>query len=433
VIKMFIEIASSLLFGSIAVYAKTKQSGGGSLGMNDGQKIQRIFSNTGLNVKEGDNILTAQLVRNKKRNWGRELVFRIPLGRSFEDYQNKVQAIQDGLNTKKRTKTFDFRAIKKLDFKNIIKKEKAHQKEVEMFYDGMLKIKIYNQPMPDKKLYSNIELQNGWKVPIGVTRTDAIFHDFDQIYNMLVGGAVGGGKSSFLDMLICHLLITQPEYVRFTLIDLKGGVEFSRFKDCQQVVGYAEEVIQAKDALGKVVENMKCTLALLKEKKARNVIEAGIQERHFIIIDEIGELASNKEVDKDTKKLKEECEYLLSNIARLGRALGIRVIVATQHPTADVVPIQVKRNCDARICYRVDGTSASMVVLDSPGAESLPIIRGRSIYKNGADKFVLQTPWIPDKEMANIIQLNVKDEMEVLDDEPKATGDFALFEDTPLS
>lgn len=431
---MLFEIASTLLFGSIAVYAKTKGSGaGGSIGMNEGQKIQRIFTNTGLSVKEGDKILTAQLVRNKKRSWGRELVFRIPLGRSFEDYQNKMHAIQDGLNTKKRTKTIDWEELKKLNFKNLVKLEQGYQKEVEMSYDGMLKIKIFNQAMPDKKLYSDIDLQSDWKVPMGATRTETIFHDFDQIYNMLVGGAVGGGKSSFLDMVIGHLLITQPENVKLTLIDLKGGVEFSRFKDCKQVVGYAEQPVEAKESLNAVVEEMKRILTILKEKKARNVIEAGIKERHFIIIDEIGELSSHKEVDKDTKKIKEECEYLLSNIARLGRAQGIRIIVATQHPTADVVPIQVKRNCDARLCYRVDGTSASMVVLDSPGAECLPVIRGRAIYKKGASKFTLQTPWMNDGEMEDMIQLNFRQGQEVAEDEPTATGDFALFENTPLS
>ncbi|MBH0166294.1 cell division protein FtsK [Fictibacillus sp. 7GRE50] len=430
---MLFEVASSLLFGSMALYAKTKQSGG--TGMSDGQKIQRIFSNTGLNVKEGEKILTAQLIRNNKRKWGRELVFRIPLGRSFEDYHKKINSIQDGLNTKKRNKTFDFQALIKFDIKNIMKKEKAAQKEIEMSYDGMLKIKIYNQPMPEKKNYKEIEIKDDWKVPIGVTRTEAIFHDFDSIYNMLVGGAVGGGKSAFLVMAICHLLQTQPENVWLTLIDLKGGVEFNRFKDCYQVVGYAEEVAQAKNALENVVSEMKQTLALLKVKRLRNVIEANLKRRHFIVIDEIGELASHKEVDKETKKLKEECEYLLSNICRLGRAMGVRVIVATQHPTADVVPIQVKRNCDARVCYKVDTVSASMVVLDSSGADQLPINPGRAIYKKGADKFILQTPWLSDVEADQIIKINSDSDAKesVVEDEQTSRNDFNLFEDTPLS
>jgi DNA segregation ATPase FtsK/SpoIIIE, S-DNA-T family len=427
---MIFEVASSLLFGTIALYSKTKQSNGG---MSEAHKIQRIFANTGLNVKEDNKVLTAQLIRNKKRAWGRELVFRIPLGRSFEDYQNKLNTIQDGINTKKRLWEIDFKALRQLDIKSILKKHKTTYKEVEMSYDGMLKIKIYNQPMPEKKNYNEIELKSGWKIPIGSTRNKTIFHDFDQIYNMLVGGAVGGGKSSFLDMLICHLLLTNPENVRFTLIDLKGGVEFNRFKVCKQVVGYVEEAAEAEEALQNVVEEMKRTLELLKEKNCRNVIEAGIKERHFIIIDEIGELASHKEVDPQLKKVKEKCEYLLSNICRLGRAQGIRVIVATQHPTADVVPIQVKRNCDSRLCYRVDGTSASMVVLDSAGAESLPVIRGRAIYKSGADKFTIQTPWINETEMEEIIQINIRPRQEVIENEPKATEDFALFEDTPLS
>jgi DNA segregation ATPase FtsK/SpoIIIE, S-DNA-T family len=430
---MLIEITSSLIMGSLAIFAQTKKGGGAN--MSDGSKIQKIFGNTGLNVKEGDRTLTAQLIKNRKRSWGRELVFRIPLGRSFEDYQSKMNAIQDGLNTKRRTLQLDLHAIKSGDFMNILKKDKATQKEIEMSFDGMLKIKVYNKPMPNKKPYLEIELhKNGWKVPIGSTRTETIFHDFDKVYNMLVGGAVGGGKSSFLDMLISHLLLTQPDNVRLTLIDLKGGVEFNRFKDCKQVIGYAEEAIEARDALQEVVKEMKKTLTQLKEQNARNVIAAGINDRHFIIIDEIGELASYKEVDKETKKIKEECEYLLSNIARLGRAQGIRCIVATQHPTADVVPIQVKRNCDSRLCYRVDGTSASMVVLDSPGAESLPVIRGRAIYKSGADKVTLQTPWINETEMEEIIQNNKKTyHKEVVEDESTATGDFDLFEDTSLS
>ncbi|WP_416730324.1 FtsK/SpoIIIE domain-containing protein [Fictibacillus sp. JL2B1089] len=403
--------------------------------MNEGQKIQRIFSNTGLNVKEGDKILTAHLVRNKKRKWGRELVFRIPLGRSFEDYQSKINSIQDGLNTKKRTQSLDFLALKKGDFKNIFKKEKAVQKEVEMSYDGMLKVKIYNQHMPSKKPYAEINSKDDWKVPIGVTRTETIFHDFDSVYNMLVGGAVGGGKSAFLVMAICHLLKTKSEDVQLTLIDLKGGVEFNRFKDCKQVVSYAEEVAQAKEALENVLNEMKITLELLKARKARNVIEAGIQHRHFIVVDEIGELASHKEINKETKKLKEECEYLLSNICRLGRAMGIRVIVATQHPTADVVPIQVKRNCDARVCYKVDTVSASMVVLDSAGADQLPINPGRAIYKKGAEKVILQTPWLSDTEADQIIEPNLNSESKecVEEDEQPPRNDFDLFEDTPLS
>jgi DNA segregation ATPase FtsK/SpoIIIE, S-DNA-T family len=432
---MLFEIVSSLLFGSMAIYAKTKGTGG-SIGMNEGQKIQRIFSNTGLNVKEGDKILTAQLVRNKKRAWGREMVFRIPLGRSFEDYQSKINSIQDGLNTKKRMQTFNLQAFKTGDFKNIFKKEKAVQKEVEMSYDGMLKVKIYNQPMPNKKYYAEIDLKDDWKVPIGLTRTETIFHDFDSVYNMLVGGAVGGGKSAFLVMAICHLLKTKPEDVQLTLIDLKGGVEFNRFKDCYQVVSYAEEVAQAKEALEKVLNEMKITLALLKARKARNVIEAGIRHRHFIVVDEIGELASHKEVNKETKKIKEECEYLLSNICRLGRAMGIRVIVATQHPTADVVPIQVKRNCDARVCYKVDTVSASMVVLDSSGADQLPINPGRAIYKKGAERVVLQTPWLSDIEADQIIEPNLDPESSkesAEEDEQPTRKDFDLFENTSLS
>ncbi|EIT85891.1 DNA translocase FtsK [Fictibacillus macauensis ZFHKF-1] len=435
-------IVSTIALGSIAIYAKVKSSGGGVTA--DSQKLQQIFTNSGLNITKSGKTFTTQLLKKRKKKWGTEYVYRIPLGRSFGDYEEKIKVIEDGLNAKSKLYTFNYSALKELDFKKKLGPQlkkifinNKPRKEIELLYDGTLKIRIYNTAIPTKVLYRDLDGQKAWSVPVGAERYETIYHDFDTIPHMLVGGATGGGKSSFLDMFISHFIYTQPEHAKFTLIDLKGGIEFDRFRNCKQVVDYAEHPEEALEALRNVVAMMKETLATLKEKGARNVIDAGIKERHFIVIDEIGELASAKEVCKETKKIKEECEYLLSNIARLGRSQGIKLVTATQHPTVDVVPVQVKRNSDARLCFRVDGTSASMTILDAPGADKLPDIKGRAIYKRGADKYTLQTPWLPDKEMEQIIGPNIvirsKPQQEESANESKTRNDFVMFEQTGLS
>jgi DNA segregation ATPase FtsK/SpoIIIE, S-DNA-T family len=126
----------------------------------------------------------------------------------------------------------------------------------------------------------------------------------------------------------------------------------------------------------------------------KNVQEAGIKERYFIVIDEVGELNPAEAIGKADKALKSECQTLMSQIARLGAGLGFRQILATQYPTGDVIPRQCKQNSDAKLSFRVQSATASRVVLDETGAELLPQIKGRAIYQTADQREILQTPLI---------------------------------------
>src|SRR5690606_27405854 len=128
-----------------------------------------------------------------------------------------------------------------------------------------------------------------------------------------------------------------------------------------------------------------------------------IKQRHFIIIDEVGELNPSEAVTTSEKKLKQECQTIMSQIARLGAGLGFRQILATQYPTGDVIRRQCKQNSDAKLSFRVQSAVASRVVLDSDGAEELPQIRGRAIYQPADQRETLQTPLIT----AEVIQKTI--------------------------
>ncbi|UED70720.1 FtsK/SpoIIIE domain-containing protein [Brevibacillus sp. HD3.3A] len=410
---MLLEILSSAVFGGVALYAHLQKSGA----TNDSEKLNKIFSLTGLNVRDKDKTYTAQLVKKVNHGWGTEYRYRIPLGRSFEDYHAKLPHIQDGLNNRSTTLQISLADLKTLNrmqplfpqIKDLLTKKKAAKKEVEMSFDGLLKLKVYNTPMPTLVSYEATPLSDGWSVPVGQIREGnaIIQHDFEQIPHMVVGGATRYGKSNYLNMLIATLLSQQPEHVRFTLIDLKGGVEFAGYRHIKQVAHYAEEPEEAEEALLNVVEEMRAKQQAFKQRGVKNVQEAKDPIRHFVIVDEVGELNPDEAVTKEERQLKERCQTYMSQIARLGAGLGYRQILATQYPTGDVIPRQCKQNSDAKLCFRVQTATASRVVLDETGAETLPEIRGRAIYQTADKRQIVQTPLIDTQTIRHVVQPHI--------------------------
>ena len=55
----------------------------------------------------------------------------------------------------------------------------------------------------------------------------------------MVAGQTGGGKSTFLRGLITTLYLNNPDF-EFTLIDLKGGLEFQTFENLRRVESHPE-------------------------------------------------------------------------------------------------------------------------------------------------------------------------------------------------
>jgi S-DNA-T family DNA segregation ATPase FtsK/SpoIIIE len=393
---MLFEVLTTTVMGGIALKAYVKKQG---LASNDSGKIQKIISLSGLNVKDGKDTLTTQLIRKKHYDWGWEYAYRIPLGRSFDDYLAKQRVLEDGLNNRRQRITVaDLKALQ-LDgnfiasLKTLHKRKLTEHKEVEVSFDGLLKIRVYDEPLP-----TQVPFVQGadWRVPVGITRDKNTFryHDFEQIPHMVLGGATRYGKSNFINAMITSLIRSKPDHVRLFLVDLKGGVELCDYESLRQTVSIAYEPSEALATLQLAYDQMRAIQAKVRALGKKNVQEAGIKERYFVIIDEVGELNPTEAVTKEERSLKIECQTLMSQIARLGAGLGFRQILATQYPTGDVIPRQCKQNSDAKLSFRVQSATASRVVLDEAGAELLPQIKGRAIYQTADKREIVQTPII---------------------------------------
>ncbi|MEV5028529.1 FtsK/SpoIIIE domain-containing protein [Paenibacillus sp. LPE1-1-1.1] len=394
---MILEIASSVAMSGVLAYTFLDKNG-----TTEASKIQRIANNCGLHVREDGKQRTIHLLRRKRHSWGVEYVYRIPLGLAFADVQNKKQHIEDGLNHRRGLFDITLTDIKTLRLRGDINEQikrllngPKHRKEVLMDYDGTLRIRIYREPLPEIVPYDDgtIGKCSGWMVCVGESREGTVYHDFDKIPHLIVAGTTRYGKSVFLKNVITTLIGTQPDVVCFTLLDLKGGLAFNRYSNVRQVKKVAKNVDESLEALREIHTEIQRRQAEFLAKGYEDIKEARMKQRHFIIVDEAAELASQGEPDTKTKKKKIECEQIIAEIARIAGGLGYRLLFATQYPTANTLPRQVKQNCDARLCFRIQTDTASQVVLDENGAESLPLIRGRALYRT--DRMLLvQTPFI---------------------------------------
>lgn len=402
---MLFELTTSILAGGLAGFSYFKKQGGS----NDAIKIQRICNNNGLTVTENGKKQNMQLLRRSKiKNEGKvvgvEYAYRIPLGLSFKEFQDKKDHIQDGINNKQTLLDVSFQDLRTIQLdkniihsiKTLLNKKKTLRKEIELSYDGVLKIKVFNEPLETKVNWTDEMLKKGkWSVHIGSSRSGKVYHDFDKRKHLIIAGATGFGKSVIMKAIITQLIMSKPNDVNFSLIDLKGGPAFARFKDAKQVENFGTNNEEAKAILNDVQKNMESDYQFIVDEGYEDVLEAGITKRHFLVIDEAADLADNN-----------AAMNILTDIVRKGRGAGYYVIYATQYPSSQAIPMQIKRNIPARICFVLDSVTASMTALDAPGAESLPEIPGRGIYKE-VKQTIIQTPYMSNEQIRERIQPHV--------------------------
>jgi hypothetical protein len=396
---MLFEVLSSAVVGGFVGYTYLSQSGS----TNDGKKIARICANSGLTVREGGKTLTMQLLRRNRREWGVEYAYRIPLGLSFHDFEKRLDHIRDGLNRQNDLASL-LQALKELRLnRNIVKdikrllSQKKGAKEIELSYDGLLIVKVYDQPMTDRFVYDRglLNKVSGWQIPVGTTRTSLIKHDFEKHCHITIAGMTDYGKSVFLKNIITTLIAKQTRNVKFYLVDLKGGLAFNRFRNLEQVQGVAKNPEEAFEMLSLAQEKMNERINFLLEKGYEDIKEAGILERIFVVIDEAADISDHK-----------ACQEIIKDIARRGRGAGFRLIYATQYPTNETISPQVRQNCSSRLCFRLSTATASRAVIDEDGAEKLPLIKGRALYKT--DRTVIcQTPLIENSFIDDTIKPNI--------------------------
>ena len=259
-------------------------------------------------------------------------------------------------------------------------------------------------PFPDRHPWNEF--------PLGSTFGDEeVVWDVATFPHMLVAGTTGSGKSVTQRTILLHAL-QSPDW-RVLLIDPKK-VELSQYPGHPNVLKLATENDEAHALIQQLEQEMMNRYARMKEAGVNHFKSLPtVPPAILLMVDEVFALleltagASRTDpVIKEQNEMKASMTLLVGKIARLGRAAGIHMVLATQRPDAKVLPGEVKANLDARIAQgRMDKTPSDMT-LNSQAATKLPPIKGRAIYRAGNDLIEFQAYFLAPENLPEFLELS---------------------------
>ena len=224
----------------------------------------------------------------------------------------------------------------------------------------------------------------------------------------LIAGSTGSGKSEFIITYILSMCVNYHPYeVQFVLIDYKGGGLAGAFENKETgvkvphlvgtitnldtaemnrtIVSISSELKRRQRKFNEVKDKLgESTIDIYKYQKfyREGLIEEPMAHL-FIISDEFAELKSQQPDFLDE----------LVSTARIGRSLGVHLILATQKPSG-VVNDQIWSNSKFKVCLKVQDRGDSMEMLKRPEAASIRET-GRFYLQVGYDDYfdVGQSGW----------------------------------------
>jgi len=256
-----------------------------------------------------------------------------------------------------------------------------------------------------------LDAMNRWKnsqphktlaTPIGAMGGEKVFsldiHQKAHGPHGLVAGTTGSGKSETLLSYILSMCINYHPYdVAFLVIDWKGGGTANSLMDLPHVVGKITNIdanIQRTlISLDSELKRRQRIFDKYKEYEVKDIYDyqkiyhAGKADEplpHLVIVSD--EFAELKNEQPDFMKQ-------VKSAARIGRSLGVHLILATQKPSG-VVDDEIQANSRFRLCLKVASAGDSREMIRRPDAARITQT-GRAYVLVGEDEVfdLFQSYW----------------------------------------
>lgn len=253
---------------------------------------------------------------------------------------------------------------------------------------------------------------DGLTIPVGMgVNNRRVYKSIGKMPHCLIAGTTGGGKSNAINFILCTLIQRNtPAQLGLVLVDLKGGMELSRYKGVPHLLtmpgitdtGIVKERAGVPALMDAMITEGKRRQGVIEKAGKSDVLTYNAAQRAhperrlkpiIIVVDELSDILLDRELKKATLE-----KMIL--IAQQFRAVGIHMLLCTQTPTREVIPTLLKSNLPAKFAFPCSSNTASIIIIDSGDARGLPT--GRCVYDH-TEKTITQTPYIsPDLIRATI-------------------------------
>ncbi|MEC0768244.1 type VII secretion protein EssC [Bacillus atrophaeus] len=253
-----------------------------------------------------------------------------------------------------------------------------------------------------RQKWKTSESTKSLSVPIGYKGKDDIvylnLHEKAHGPHGLLAGTTGSGKSEFLQTYILSLAVHfHPHEAAFLLIDYKGGGMAQPFRNIPHLLGTITNIEGSKNfsmrALASIKSELKKRQRLFDQYQVNHINDytklfkqgkTDIAMPHlFLISDEFAELKS------------EEPDFIreLVSAARIGRSLGVHLILATQKP-GGIIDDQIWSNSRFKVALKVQDASDSKEILKNSDAANITVT-GRGYLQVGNNEVyeLFQSAW----------------------------------------
>lgn len=258
------------------------------------------------------------------------------------------------------------------------------------------------EDVPIARNWSLNESAKSLAVPIGFKGKNELvalnLHEKAHGPHGLLAGTTGSGKSEFLQTYILSLAVHyHPHEVAFLLIDYKGGGMAQPFKHIPHLLGTITNIEGSKNfsmrALASINSELKRRQRLFDQYVVSHIDDYSTLYKEgkameplphlFLISDEFAELK------------REEPDFIreLVSTARIGRSLGVHLILATQKP-GGIIDEQIWSNARFRVALKVQDASDSKEILKNGDAATITVT-GRGYLQVGNNEVyeLFQSAW----------------------------------------
>lgn len=246
-------------------------------------------------------------------------------------------------------------------------------------------------------------------VPLGVRGDNDIvdlnLHEKAHGPHGLVAGTTGSGKSEIVQSYILSLAINfNPNEVGFLLIDYKGGGMANLFKKLPHLMGTITNLdgSESMRALYSIKSELKRRESIFREHNVNHINAYNDLFKNGKALEPIPHLFIISDEFAELKKEQPDFMKELVSTARVGRSLGVHLILATQKPSG-VVDDQIWSNSKFKLCLKVQNESDSNEVLHTADAANITQT-GRAILQVGNNEIyeMFQSAWSGAKYMPTV-------------------------------